>query len=143
VAAWKRRIEMARSPPTGITAITEAEDGVADDALELMTEAELRSVARGFLAQLKSSPARIGARFTDPVSAPDATLLAHFEQWQEKTHLKGKTLDQAVSDIKQFATAVSESLGSLSGREVQAWIEELLNDVGTTTVRRKISALKS
>jgi integrase len=143
VAAWKRRIEMARSPPTGITAITEADNGVADDALELMTEAELRSVARGLLAQLKSSPARIGAQVTNPVSALEAAFLAHFEEWQDKTHLKGKTLDQAVSDIKQFAASVSESLGSLSGRDVQAWIEDLLNDVGATTVRRKVSALKS
>ena len=143
VAAWKRKIEMARSQPTGINAITEAEDGVADDAVELMTEAELRSVARGLLAQLKSSPARMAAQITDPVSASDVAFLAHFEEWQERTHLKGKSLDQAVSDIRQFSAAVSGNLSSALGRNVQAWIEELLNDVGAATVRRKVSALKS
>jgi len=143
VAAWKRKIETARSQPTGINAITAAEDGVADDTLELMTEAELRSVARGLLGQLKSSSARIGAQITDSVSGPDAAFLAHFEDWQSKTHLKEKTLDQAVSDIKQFATAVAQPLQALTGAHVQAWIEDLLNEVGAATVRRKVSALKS
>lgn len=143
VAAWKRKIEMARSQPTGINAITEAEDGVAADALELMTETELRSVARGLLAQLKSSPARIETQITDPDSGANGAFLAHFEDWQSKTHLKDKTLDQAVSDITQFAAAVAQPLGALTGAHVQAWIETQLETMSATTVRRKLFAVRS
>jgi integrase len=142
VAEWKQKIDYYRNQPTGLDAITEAEDGLADDTLALMGEEELRAVARGLLARIKMLPA--GANGADSVSGDGNTdFLEHFDDWQEKTHLNGKTLDQAVSDIKQFSTSVTETLGSLSGRNVQAWIEEQLNSVGAATVRRKVSALRS
>ena len=77
------------------------------------------------------------------VPKDDIAFLANFDEWKKKTHLKGKTLDQAASDIKQFAEAVSKPLEALSGGDVQKWIEDLLESVSAVTVRRKLSAVRS
>jgi integrase len=102
----------------------------------------LLSVARRLLARLRSIEATAE---TENASAPDTNLpfLSYFDEWQAKTHLKGKTLDQAVSDIRQFNAAIPVSLEKLTGGAVQEWLETLLETASAATVRRKLSSLKS
>ena len=139
VASWKRQIESARHQPMGIDALTYGDAAVTDDALELMNEDELRSIARAFVAQAqqqqKSSP-------TIVASASDGPFLTHFDEWQKATHLKAKTLDQAVSDVRQFDQVVGANL-NLSGGVVQEWIDGQLKTISAVTVRRKLSAIRS
>ncbi len=57
--------------------------------------------------------------------------------------MKGKTLDQAKSDIEQFTKTVPEPLEAVTGGHVQTWIETLLETVSAVTVRRKLSNVRS
>jgi integrase len=131
VAEWKHRIDLARTKPT-IHVYSLATDNPT-----------------GFLESIPDYlPPRMIA-VPGPGQSPrkamegDEPFLSHFDEWQSRTHLKDKTLDQAVSDIKSFAGSVPESLAILSGRHVQGWIETSLETVLPGTVRRKLSALRS
>ena len=143
IAGWKKKIGQAKEAPDWVEFMTEYDDQGADDVLAIMTEDELRDTARLFLASLKNKKPLVDAAQAVAASVSKTEFLQHLKEWQDKTHLKGKTLDQAISDIKQFSAAVSETLESLSGRHVQDWIEKLLETVSADTVRRKLSALKS
>jgi hypothetical protein len=141
IASWKRQIRKAREAPDWVSTMTTIEDRLADDALEIMTEQELRDTARMFLASLKKQKTAIPE--PGQVAKTETPFLLFFDEWKEGTHLKGKSRDQAASDIKQFGEAVSSTLEGLSGRAVQTWIEGQLKSVSAVTVRRKLSALKS
>jgi integrase len=139
IASWKRQIRKARESPDWVSHMTIIDDRDADDVLEIMTEQELRDTARMFLASLKKQKTAI----PEPAQVANTAtpFLAHFETWKLKTHLKGKSRDQAASDVKAFGATVPETLEKLSGKHVQGWIES--QTVSAVTVRRKLSALKS
>ena len=116
-----------------------------------MTAAQQRQAllnARGDVAEaMKAMPASATTAF-EQIMGYATPILAHLDAWKAATHLKGKTLDQVISDINQFAKAVDQPLERLSGKHVQGWIEGLLNPksgntVAAVTVRRKLTALRT
>jgi integrase len=138
IAGWKRQIRKARESPDWVESMLGDDAQSANDVLEIMNETQLRNTARMFLASLKNKKIAL-----ESTAQTDTPFLFHFDEWKKRTNLKGKTLDQAASDIKQFSTAVSKPLEGLSGGDVQTWIEGLSETVSAVTVRRKLSALKS
>ena len=129
VAQWKQQIQSARAEPTGMDwwretrPIPDVTPDVGDDVLAMMSETDLRDMARELLTEVRRLSRNLPREVVAAQTAEtDTTFLAHFADWRTKTHLKGKTLDQASSDIKQFAAAVSETLGSLTGSHVQKWM---------------------
>ena len=158
IAAWQRRIDDARltRPDPGRPEIERlaAEyrrlkgDGGLDEAASLLVfdvtqfvferlgglTADQRRQAliasRGKVADaLKNLAAPDDAIFAfDRIIGRSTPFLAHFEAWKGATHLKGKTLDQACSQINKFALAVpNATLEGLTGGMVQKWIEGLLH----------------
>jgi integrase len=72
----------------------------------------------------------------------------HLEQWVPDAGLKSRPLDQAISTIRSFARDVGRPLQGLRGRDVQAWIDGLINAEGVEgtsakTVQRKLSELRN
>jgi integrase len=59
------------------------------------------------------------------ITGTSTPFLDRFEDWRKATHLKGKSLDQAVSAIRQFADDVPKTIETLTGSDVQKWLEGL------------------
>jgi site-specific recombinase XerD len=98
---------------------------------------------------MRSLPADARAAF-DQIIGQKTSFLHHFEVWQSATHLKGKTLDQAVSDIKRFAAAHPDAMtDTITGGKVQKWIGSLLRPtapakaLSPSTVKRVLSGIRS
>ena len=75
-------------------------------------------------------------------------ILTHLERWKAATHLKGKSLDQAISAINKFAKAVTEPIERLQGGHVQKWIDRLLRPksreaVTAATVNSYLSGIRT
>ena len=144
VAGWKKQIERARQAPDWVDdMVSHVGDQLAEDVLDIMNEDELRDTAKRFLTALKNKQPLVEAAQSILAPKGNTDFLTHFKDWQSKTHLKDKTLDQAVSDIKQFAAAVSQPLEALTGAHIQGWIETQLETISAATVRRKLSAVRS
>jgi integrase len=86
----------------------------------------LNSMDRTLLALPAPAQARQTLALVDGTAKPVTPFLAHLATWKERTHLKGKYLDQAVSSIEAFAKAVPCHLETLTGPMVQGWVERLL-----------------
>ena len=136
VAGWKKQIERARQAPDWVDdMVSHVGDQLAEDVLDIMNEDELRDTAKRFLTALKNKQPLVEAAQSILAPKGNTDFLTHFEDWQSKTHLKDKTLDQAVSDIKQFAAAVSQPLEALTGAHIQGWIETQLETISAATVQ--------
>jgi integrase len=62
----------------------------------------------------------------DQISGRATPILAYLDRWKVATHLKGQSLDQAISRIKRFASTIDEPIERLTGRHVQVWIESMM-----------------
>lgn len=96
-----------------------------------LTRAEQRRAlleAQGDVADAMGAlPARAKAiDALDHISGRATPILAYLDRWKVATHLKGQSLDQAVSRIKKFASTVNEPIERLTGRHVQVWIESMI-----------------
>ena len=84
-----------------------------------VSEVERRAIRAEALNRVESRPART-ARPTlaliDGTAQPLTPFTDHLAAWKERTNLRGKYLDQAVTAIKAFNKAVPCSLETLSAR---------------------------
>jgi integrase len=72
-------------------------------------------------------------------------LLVSVEEWSKVLPLKDRQKSMYVSDVRQFAAAVSEAtVETLTKAQTQAWVTKLLGDgITAKTLRRKLSAIRN
>jgi len=148
IESWKRQIREARGAEKTI------EDNVrhfADTLVEfrrrtgLYEERDLRiayEMYKLLMERVQEADPKLAAVIENPRGA-GTPFLAHLDGFKSATHLKGKTLDQVISDLNQFADQCPEPLEILSGKHVQTWIDQLLNTVSALTIRRKLTGLRT
>ena len=84
----------------------------------------------------------------DRITGHATPLLTYLERWKPDAGLKPRPLDQAVSSFKQFDKAVGKSIEQIEAKDVQAWIDSLINANGeaglnSKTVNRKLGELRN
>ena len=84
----------------------------------------------------------------DVLTGHATPLLTHLEKWKPHAGLKPRPLDQAVSSIKQFDKAVGKAIEQIESKDVQKWIDDLINPDGNTglnskTVNRKLGEIRN
>jgi site-specific recombinase XerD len=88
------------------------------------------------------------ARAADQITGHATPLLTYFERWKPDCGLKPHALDQATSTIRQFNKAVAKPIEQIEGRDVQGWIDSLIQPdqetgLSTKTVRRKLAEVRN
>jgi site-specific recombinase XerD len=64
-------------------------------------------------------------------------LLSYFERWTPDAGLKSRPLDQATSSIRHFDKAVAKPIEQIESKDVQRWIDGLINSDGETGLHSK------
>jgi integrase len=139
IAKWNTRIEFARNPRASIVSRAAADaqptppmEPTVDDLR--ITIKKLAELGTQQFRELRDQP-------HGPIMKSKITgFLDNFDTWSQKSHLRGKTLDQAKSDVRTFAKATGQSVESLSRKHVQTWIEG--QDVSAATIRRKLTSIR-
>jgi hypothetical protein len=73
-------------------------------------------------------------------------FLAHFDDWFKQAKVAKMTRDEYASAIRKFAASVKQPFETLSGKDVQGWINALLADddgIDAKTVKKYLSGLKN
>ncbi len=88
------------------------------------------------------------AQAADRITGHATAFLTYLERWKPHAGLKPRPLDQAVSSLKQFEKAVGKPIEQIEGKDVQKWIDGLINpdgDVGLSskTVNRKLGEIRN
>jgi integrase len=86
------------------------------------------------------------AHAADLITGHATPLLTYLERWKPDAGLRPRNLDQATSSLKQFDNAVGKPIEQIEGRDVQKWIDGLINAEGDSgllsrTVRRKLGEI--
>jgi integrase len=74
-------------------------------------------------------------------------FLTYLDCWRKVATQQGKTLDQMLSTLNKFGDAVTEPMETLSGRHVQKWLDEMMNEkngkpADKGTKQRKLSDIR-
>ncbi len=85
---------------------------------------------------------------TDRITGHATPFLKHLDKWKPDSGLKPRPLDQAVSTLRQFDKAGGKPIEQIEAKDVQAWIDDLINPAGDTglsakTVNRKLGELRN
>lgn len=88
------------------------------------------------------------ANAADRITGHATPFLAYLERWKPHAGLKPRPLDQAVSSLRQFEKAVGKPIEQIEGKDVQKWIDELIDPDGETglsakTVNRKLGEIRN
>lgn len=88
------------------------------------------------------------ANTADRITGYATPFLAYLERWKPDAGLKPRPLDQAVSTLRQFDKAVGKPIEQIEAKDVQAWIDDLINSDGeiglsAKTVIRKVAELRN
>lgn len=88
------------------------------------------------------------AKAADLITGHATPFLTYLERWRPDAGLKPRPLDQAVSSLRQFDKAVGKAIEAIEGKDVQEWIDALINadgDVGLSskTVNRKLGEIRN
>jgi hypothetical protein len=88
------------------------------------------------------------ARTADQITGRATPFLSYLEKWKPHSGLKPRPQDQAASSITQFAKAVGKPLEQIEAKDVQAWIDDLINPEGkdglsSKTVNRKLGEIRN
>ena len=88
------------------------------------------------------------ANTADRITGYATPFLTYLEKWKPDAGLKPRPLDQAVSTLRQFDKAVGKPIEQIEAKDVQAWIDDLINPDGETglsakTVNRKLGELRN
>jgi site-specific recombinase XerC len=90
----------------------------------------------------------VAALTADHITGHATHLLAYLEKWKPDAGLKPRPLDQATSSIKQFDKAVAKPIEQIESKDVQRWIDGLINATAETglhskTVNRKLGEIRN
>jgi integrase len=88
------------------------------------------------------------ASAADRMTGHATPLLTYLDKWKPSSGLKPRPLDQATSSLKQFDKAVGKSIDQIEGKDVQKWIDALINAEGESglnskTVNRKLGEIRN
>jgi integrase len=110
---------------------------------------QVRSAGYDVHAALRHLPGgEAAAEAADRITGHATPLLTYIERWKPDAGLKPRPLDQATSSIKQFDKAVGKPIEQVEGRDVQRWIDGLINAESETglhskTVNRKLGEIRN
>jgi integrase len=110
---------------------------------------QVRSAGYDVHAALRRLPGgEAAAEAADRITGHATPLLTYLERWKPDTGLKTRPLDQATSSIKQFDKAVSKPIEQIESKDVQMWIDGLINADGeiglhSKTVNRKLGEIRN
>ena len=84
----------------------------------------------------------------DAITNGATSFLKYLDEWKPHAGLKPRPLDQAISTLKEFGTAVKQPIERLEPKHVQAWIDGMINPDGeeglsAVTVGRKLCELRN
>jgi hypothetical protein len=85
------------------------------------------------LRRLPDAQAAIGT--ADLITGHATPFLSCLGKWRPQAGLKPRPLDQAISSVKQFAAAVAKPIEQIENRDVQKWIDGLINPNEETGIR--------
>jgi integrase len=90
----------------------------------------------------------VAALAADRITGHSTPLLTYLERWSPDAGLKPRSLDQAISSIRQFDKAVCKPIEQIESKDVQGWIDGLINADGETglhskTVNRKLGEIRN
>jgi hypothetical protein len=109
----------------------------------------VRNAGYDIHAALRSLPkGDDAARTADEITGHATPLWAYLEKWKANAGLKPRPLDQAVSSVKQFDKAVGKPIEQIEAKDVQQWIDTLIDasgEVGLSakTVNRKLAEIRN
>jgi site-specific recombinase XerD len=88
------------------------------------------------------------ASAADRITGHATPFLSYLDKWKPHAGLKPRPLDQAISSIKQFDTAVGKPIEQVESKDVQQWIDDLIDpgaETGLTakTVNRKLGEIRN
>lgn len=88
------------------------------------------------------------AETADRITGHATPFLTYLEKWKPHSGLKPRPLDQAVSSIKQFDKAVGKAIERIEAKDVQQWVDGLINPDASTglnakTVNRKLGEIRN
>jgi site-specific recombinase XerD len=88
------------------------------------------------------------AEAADRITGHATTLLIYLDRWKPDAGLKPRPLDQATSSIKQFDKSVNKPIEQIEAKDVQRWIDGLINADSETglhskTVNRKLGEIRN
>jgi integrase len=110
---------------------------------------EVKETGYNIYAGLRQLPrGQAAVKLVDEITGHATPFLRYLDEWQPHAGLIPRCLDQAVSTLKQFATAVKYPIETMEAKHVQAWVDALINpdgEIGLTakTVNRKLSELRN
>ena len=110
---------------------------------------QVRSAGYDVHAALRRLPGgEAAAEAADRITGHATPLLTYLERWKPDAGLKPRPLDQATSSIKQFDKAVGKPIEQIESKDVQRWIDGLINADGETglnskTVNRKLGEIRN
>ena len=110
---------------------------------------QVRSAGYDVHAALRRLPGgKAAAEAADRITGHATPLLTYLERWKPEAGLKARPLDQATSSIKQFDKAVGKPIEQIESKDVQRWIDGLINADGETglnskTVNRKLGEIRN
>jgi integrase len=88
------------------------------------------------------------AEVADRITGHATPLLTYVERWKPDAGLKPRPLDQATSSIKQFDKAVGKPIEQIEAKDVQRWIDTLIDagsqtGLNSKTVNRKLGEIRN
>jgi integrase len=88
------------------------------------------------------------AQAADGITGHATPLLAYIQRWKPDAGLKPRPLDQAASSIRQFDNAVGKAIEQIKAKDVQQWIDGLINadsetGLSSKTVNRKLGEIRN
>jgi integrase len=110
---------------------------------------QVRNAGYDLHAALRQLPGgEVAAQSADRITGHATPLLTHLDRWKPDAGLKPRPLDQAVSSIKQFDKAVGKSIEQIEAKDVQHWIDGLINAASeaglhSKTVNRKLGEIRN
>ena len=110
---------------------------------------QVRNAGYDVHAALRQLPGgEAAAEAADRITGHATPLLTYLERWKPDAGLKPRPLDQATSSIKQFDKAVGKPIEQIESKDVQRWIDGLINADSETglhskTVNRKLGEIRN
>jgi integrase len=110
---------------------------------------QVRSAGYDVHAALRRLPGGdAAAEAADHITGHATPLLTYLERWKPDAGLKPRPLDQATSSIKQSDKAVAKPIGQIESKDVQRWIDGLINADGESglnskTVNHKLGEIRN
>ena len=110
---------------------------------------QVRNAGYDVHAALRQLPnGEAAAQAADRITGHATPLLTYLERWKPDAGLRPRPLDQATSSIRQFDKAVAKPIEQIENKDVQRWIDGLINadseaGLHSKTMNRKLGEIRN